>query len=87
MKQKRGFAAMDPTLQKALARKGGQTAHTKGTAHRWTAEEAREAGKKGGAKVALDRGYMAALGRLSHPAKLAKQSDGPTVRPSDGLTP
>lgn len=30
-----------------LARKGGQIAHRKGTAHTWTPEEAREAGRKG----------------------------------------
>lgn len=48
-KQDRGFAHMDRDKQRAIASKGGKTAHAKGRAHEWTAEEAREAGKKGGA--------------------------------------
>lgn len=48
-KQHRGFASMDPNKQKAIASKGGKAAHKKGTAHQWTADEARAAGRKGGA--------------------------------------
>jgi uncharacterized protein len=44
----RGFASMDRTKQRAIASKGGRAAHAKGTAHEWTTEEAREAGRKGG---------------------------------------
>lgn len=47
-KQKRGFAAMDPERQKAIASKGGRAAHEKGTAHEWSGEEAKAAGRKGG---------------------------------------
>lgn len=47
-KQQRGFASMDPSRQRAIASKGGKAAHQKGTAHEWTPEEAREAGRKGG---------------------------------------
>lgn len=47
-KKARGFAAMDPELVKAIARKGGVAAHAHGTAHQFTSEEAREAGRKGG---------------------------------------
>jgi len=50
-KQHRGFAAMDQSKQRLIASKGGKTAHQRGTAHKWTAEEAREAGRKGGAAV------------------------------------
>jgi general stress protein YciG len=39
---------MDPEKQRAIARKGGRAAHEKGTAHEWTSEEARRAGRKGG---------------------------------------
>jgi general stress protein YciG len=39
---------MDPEKQRAIARKGGRAAHEKGTAHEWTSEEARKAGRKGG---------------------------------------
>jgi general stress protein YciG len=45
---KRGFASMDPEKQKAIASLGGRTAHQQGVAHRWTSDEAREAGRKGG---------------------------------------
>lgn len=44
----RGFASMAPERQRAIASKGGKAAHDKGTAHEWTSEEAREAGRKGG---------------------------------------
>ena len=47
-KEDRGFASMDRGKQKAIASKGGKAAHEKGTAHEWTSEEAREAGRKGG---------------------------------------
>ena len=44
----RGFAAMDPAKQKQIAQQGGRAAHKQGVAHRWTSEEARLAGRKGG---------------------------------------
>jgi general stress protein YciG len=39
---------MDRVKQREIASKGGKAAHQKGTAHEWTSEEAREAGRKGG---------------------------------------
>lgn len=39
---------MDPQKQRAIASKGGRAAHEKGTAHEWTPEQARVAGRKGG---------------------------------------
>jgi hypothetical protein len=39
---------MSPEKQREIASKGGRAAHEKGTAHEWTAEEARAAGRKGG---------------------------------------
>jgi general stress protein YciG len=47
-KEDRGFASMDRTKQRDIASRGGKAAHQKGTAHEWTSEEAREAGRKGG---------------------------------------
>ena len=47
-REDRGFASMDRSKQKEIASKGGRAAHEKGTAHEWTSEEAREAGRKGG---------------------------------------
>ena len=44
----KGFAAMDPEKQREIARKGGKAAHEKGVAHKFTSEEARAAGSKGG---------------------------------------
>lgn len=39
---------MDRAKQREIASKGGKAAHQKGTAHEWTSEEARDAGRKGG---------------------------------------
>jgi general stress protein YciG len=44
----RGFASMDKNKQRMIASKGGRAAHAKGTAHKWTSDEARKAGQKGG---------------------------------------
>lgn len=72
-KSKRGFASMDPEKRRKICSLGGKAAHAKGTAHKWTTEEAREAGRLGGQKVAEDQGHMSAIGRLGglnrHPKK------------------
>jgi general stress protein YciG len=47
-KQRRGFAAMSAEKQRLIASLGGKAAHAKGTAHEFSPEEAREAGRKGG---------------------------------------
>lgn len=60
---RRGFAGMDPAKQREISSKGGKAAHEKGTAHEFTADEAREAGRKGGQRVSQDRAHMAAIGR------------------------
>ena len=44
----RGFAAMTPERRREISRKGGVTAHRKGTAHQWNPATAQEAGRKGG---------------------------------------
>lgn len=59
----RGFAAMDREKQREIARKGGRAAHERGTAHRFSSDEARTAGRKGGETVSKDRTHMAAIGR------------------------
>ena len=61
----RGFAAMDRKLVSEIARKGGKAAHSAGTAHEFTTEEARVAGRKGG--------------RATH-AKRRAQSEPPVAR-------
>src|SRR5438045_3845796 len=60
---KRGFASMDPGKQREIASKGGRAAHAKGTAHEFTSDEARVAGRKGGEAVSRDRVHMSAIGR------------------------
>jgi len=59
--------------QREIASKGGRAAHLKGTAHEWTSEEARAAGRKGGQ---ISRGGR---GRLIIPTPQAPQ--GNPVRP------
>ena len=63
MSIKRGFAAMDPEKQRAIASKGGKAGHIQGRAHQFTSEQARIAGAKGGASIAKNRRHMAAIGR------------------------
>jgi hypothetical protein len=62
-KERRGFASMSPEKQREIASKGGRAAHQKGTAHEWTSDEARNAGRKGGQ---ISRGGR---GRLVEPAE------------------
>lgn len=54
--RRRGFAAMDRDRVKAIASKGGRAAHAAGTAHQFSADEARVAGKKGGMAPHVRRG-------------------------------
>ena len=57
-KERRGFASMSPEKQREIASKGGRAAHEKGTAHEWTADEARTAGRKGGQVSRGGRGRL-----------------------------
>ena len=59
----RGFASMDAEKQRSIASLGGRAAHRLGTAHEFSSEEAREAGRKGGEAVSANRAHMAAIGR------------------------
>src|SRR3954447_19629236 len=66
----RGFASMDRDKQREIASKGGRAAHKKGTAHEFSSEEARAAGRKGSEKVSQNREHMSQIGsrggRASH---------------------
>jgi uncharacterized protein len=57
-KERRGFASMSPEKQREIASKGGRAAHEKGTAHEWTSDEARSAGRKGGQVSRGGRGRL-----------------------------
>ena len=49
---------MSPEKQREIASKGGRAAHEKGTAHEWSADEARSAGRKGGQVSRGGRGRL-----------------------------
>jgi len=70
---------MTPEKQREIASKGGRAAHEKGTAHEWTPDEARAAGRKGGQ---ISRGGRGRL--ISSP-----NADGTTLNaaPGSGLEP
>jgi general stress protein YciG len=70
----RGFASMDSERQREIARKGGKAAHEKGTAHEFTADEARIAGRKGGERVSSDRAHMSRIGRIGGKANSGKRA-------------
>ena len=78
---RRGFAAMEPEIQRELARKGGQAAHQKGMAHQFNADEARIAGRMGGVSVSRNREYMAMIGK-----KGGQISGRVRTRPGHGAT-
>lgn len=42
---RRGFRSLSPERMREVASQGGKAAHNR---HKWTSEEAREAGRKGG---------------------------------------
>jgi general stress protein YciG len=67
-KERRGFASMSPEKQREIASKGGRAAHEKGTAHEWTADEARAAGRKGGQ---ISRGGRGRLVPTPAPAEVS----------------
>ena len=82
-KSRRGFASMDPARQREIASKGGRAAHAKGTAHEWSSDEAREAGRKGGVTVSRDRAHMAAIGREGGESRSAAARAARAGRGSD----
>jgi hypothetical protein len=69
-KERRGFASMTAERQREIASKGGRAAHQKGTAHEWSADEARAAGRKGGHASRGGRGRLRSTGE-TWPATVA----------------
>jgi len=76
-KERRGFASMSREKQREIASKGGRAAHEKGTAHEWTSDEARTAGRKGGQ---VSRGGR---GRLSD-EPTGPEAPAPSSQPAAG---
>src|SRR3981081_3347991 len=70
-KRPRGFAAMDRKVVSEIARKGGKAAHSAGTAHEFTSDEARVAGRKGGRATHAKR------------QKVVEEQDGKTQQESE----
>ncbi|HEU4925584.1 MAG TPA: KGG domain-containing protein [Vicinamibacterales bacterium] len=75
-KERRGFASMSPEKQREIASKGGRAAHQKGTAHEWTSEEARSAGRKGGQISRGGRGRLVEDSANAAPAEIGPAPDG-----------
>lgn len=63
----RGFAAMDERRRREVASLGGRIAHARGRAHRFTPEEARKAGQKGGSQLSRNRKSMTELDPRDNP--------------------
>jgi hypothetical protein len=67
---------MSSEKQRDIASKGGRAAHQKGTAHEWSSDEAREAGRKGGMASRGGRGKLPIV-----------SSSSPTIEPSNPVDP
>jgi general stress protein YciG len=87
----RGFASMSSEKQREIARKGGKAAHERGTAHEFTTDEARAAGRKGGERVSANRSHMATIGRLGgkssagrRAANAKQQTEAPVQQEAHG---
>ena len=82
-KERRGFASMSPEKQREIASKGGRAAHEKGTAHEWTPDEARSAGRKGGQISRGGRGRLVA----SDSANTSNNVNNGPMAPTSGTEP
>ena len=86
-KEDRGFASMDRAKQREIASKGGKAAHQKGTAHEWTSDEARDAGRKGGlASHKRRREQMAAGSEMGEMSELQGANSVSFDRSSESQT-
>ncbi len=78
--KRRGFGAMDPDRQREIARRGGEASHARGTAHEFTTETARLAGRKGGeatrAKRLAEQAGQEATNKASE-TKRGRQKESP----------
>lgn len=82
-RERRGFASMSPEKQREIASKGGRAAHMKGTAHEWTSEEARSAGRKGGQISRGGRGRLVESPSEAPAESRARVAPLDPERPSD----
>jgi uncharacterized protein len=75
-KERRGFASMSAEKQREIASKGGRAAHAKGTAHEWSSDEARAAGRKGGM---MSRGGRGKLPEATSPSAVEPAEQSPVA--------
>lgn len=73
---KRGFGSMDPAEQRRIASLGGKAAHRRGTAHEWTVETARAAGRKGGLASRGGRGKLKPEENPAEPVSGSERNNG-----------
>ena len=80
---------MSADKQREIARKGGRAAHEKGTAHEFTTDEARAAGRTGGERVSANREHMSRIGRLGGKSSAGRRaaSAQPATTESDTSHP
>ena len=71
-KARRGFSAMPKETHKRIASQGGKAAHATGLAHRFTPEEARAQGRKGGKVAASKPERMQTISKLSGAARRSR---------------
>jgi general stress protein YciG len=83
-KSNRGFASMDPQRQREIASEGGRAAHEKGTAHEFTSEEAREAGRKGGMARSQKRSQSGSSTGSSNSGNSGNSADNGSLGESQG---
>lgn len=69
---------MDSERQREISSIGGRAAHAGGHAHRFTSEEARAAGRKGGSAVSRDREHMATIGRRGGRSRASRKEQDAT---------
>ena len=79
---------MDRAKQREIASKGGKAAHQKGTAHEWTSEEARDAGRKGGiASHQRRREQMGGPGSEADDTQASGSTDSMRNSSSESMSP
>src|SRR5262245_66243476 len=70
---------MSREKQREIVSKGGRAAHEKGTAHEWTPDEARAAGRKGGQSSRGGRGRLVRIPAqqdMNQPPGMVRRADG-----------
>src|SRR5215813_1952121 len=83
-----GCVSVDAKKQREIASRGGRAAHAHGTAHKFSSDEARRAGRKGGEAVSGNREHMATIGRRGGEARQARRAaraamEGQQASPSE----